>query len=138
MSSAVVVPCMSVELAAVPASVPAMRDALRGFLADHGAGRLVRARVTLATGEAVTNAVLHAYPDGQSGTVRIDADLEDDELEVVVSDHGRGFAADCEPSAGLGLGLALMRKESAEFEIHDRPLGGVEVWMRFPLRAEAA
>jgi serine/threonine-protein kinase RsbW len=130
---AAAVPCISLELAAVPANVPAIRDALRAFLVDHGASRHVQDRVTLATTEAVTNAVVHAYPDGPFGTVRIDADLEEDELEVVVSDEGRGFVADSKPTAGLGLGLALMRKESIAFEIRDRPLGGVEVWMRFPL-----
>jgi anti-sigma regulatory factor (Ser/Thr protein kinase) len=138
MLRAVTVPCISLELAAVPASVPAIRDAIRDFLVEHGASRPIEDAVTLATTEAVTNAIVHAYSGGGAGTVRIDADLEEDELEIVVSDDGRGFTADSEPGSRLGLGLALIRTGSTAFEIRDRALGGVEVWMRFPLRAEAA
>jgi anti-sigma regulatory factor (Ser/Thr protein kinase) len=132
MLRAVTVPCISLELAAVPASVPTIRDAIRDFLVEHGASRPIEDAVTLATTEAVTNAIVHAYSGRGAGIVRVDADLEDHELEIVVSDDGRGFTADSEPARGLGLGLALMRTGSTAFEIRDRPLGGVEVWMRFP------
>jgi len=36
---------------------------------------------------------------------------------------------------GLGFGLAFMREGALAFEVRDRPTGGVEVWMRFPLAA---
>jgi hypothetical protein len=49
----------------------------------------------------------------------------------VVADGGRGFTTS--PTEGLGLGLAFVRAGTAAFELRDRPLGGVEVWMRFAL-----
>ena len=78
---------------------------------------------------------MHAYA-GEPGEVRVDADVEDEELELVVTDDGRGFTPG--PAPGLGLGLGLIRASAAAFEIRDRPLGGVEVWMRFPLGSGAA
>ena len=80
--------------------------------------------------EFVTNAVRHAYPDG-SGDVEILLDIEDGELELVVTDDGQGFTT--QPVTGLGIGLTVMREVTDAFEVRDRALGGVEVWMRFAL-----
>ena len=127
------VPSVYVELPAIAASVAVARAAVRAFAASHGAGASLQAAIALATTEATANAVMHAYPGDRPGTIRVDADLEDGELEIVVSDHGRGFTRPDQPSPGLGVGLALMRQESSAFEIRDKPVGGVEVWMRFQL-----
>jgi len=54
----------------------------------------------------VENAIKHgldALPEG--GTVRLAADLHDDELRVTVADSGRGFSA----NRGTGVGLANIR-----------------------------
>lgn len=126
-----VVPYVSIELPAVPGSVPAIRRRVSAFAAEHGATPELRAAIEIAVTESVTNVVRHAYPDDEPGTVEVLADVEEDALEVVVSDDGRGFVPG--PSPGLGIGLGLMREHSGEFEIRDRRLGGVEVWMRFPL-----
>jgi anti-sigma regulatory factor (Ser/Thr protein kinase) len=128
-----VIPSVSLELPAVAASVAVARAAVRAFAASHGAGPDLQAAIALATTEAATNAAVHAYPAHRSGTIRIDADLEDGDIEIVVTDHGNGFNRPDDPSPGLGVGLALMRQESSAFEIRDHPRGGVEVWMRFPL-----
>ena len=96
--------------------------------AEHGASAMLLAAIQLAVTEAVVNAVKHGY-GGADGELRVDVDVEDGALELVVADCGRGFAS--EPDEGLGLGLALMRAGTSAFEVRDRPLGGVEVWMRF-------
>jgi anti-sigma regulatory factor (Ser/Thr protein kinase) len=134
-SATILVPSVSVELPAVATSVAVARAAIRAFAAGHGASAWVEAAVALATSEAATNAVLHAYPGDRAGTIWLDADVEDDELEVVVADDGRGFVRPDHPRPGLGWGLALMREHSSAFQVRDRPLGGVEVWMRFALTA---
>ena len=125
-----VVPSVAMELPAVPASVTAARQRARAFAADNGAGLRTLAAITLAVSEAVGNAVRHAYP-GSHGDVQVLLDVEDGELELVVMDEGQGFTT--APVTGLGVGLAVMRELSDAFEVRDRPVGGVEVWMRFAL-----
>jgi len=126
----VAVPCLTVVRPAVPASVGEIRRAVRDFAVANGARGAVLAAIAQAVSEAVTNAVLHAYPR-RPGTVRVDIDVEGDELEVVVVDEGRGFTS--APAPGLGLGLALVREGASQFEIRDRVPRGVEVWLRYAL-----
>jgi serine/threonine-protein kinase RsbW/stage II sporulation protein AB (anti-sigma F factor) len=85
----------------------------------------------LAVSEAAANAVVHAYRATEPGLVRVEADVEEGTIEIVVLDDGDGFTD--APVPGLGFGLAFMRERALAFEVRDRPAGGVEVWMRFPL-----
>jgi anti-sigma regulatory factor (Ser/Thr protein kinase) len=100
------------------------------FAEANGAHGQALAAIELAVSEAVANVVVHAYPGG-TGDVTVFADVENRELELVVTDDGEGFRT--EPAPGLGLGLGLMRQSATAFEVRDRPLGGVEVWLRFAL-----
>lgn len=124
----VAVPYLSITGHVAAADVGAIRRRVWAFAAEHGASGMELAAIQIAISEAVANAVEHGYGGG-GGEVRVDVDVEDGELEVVVADGGRGFMG--EPGEGLGLGLALMRAGASAFEVRDRPLGGVEVWMRF-------
>ncbi len=115
--------------AADPESVAQARRALGDFAAGAGAApRLVEA-VRLATSEAVTNAVRHAYGDGP-GYVHVTAGIVSDELWVLIADDGGGL----EPRSGrpgLGLGLCLIAQLSDRMAIVARAGGGTEVRMRF-------
>jgi len=124
------VPSVAIELPAVPASVTAARHRVREFAARQGAGAGTLTAIELAVTEAVGNAVRHAYAD-EPGAVQVMLDVEQDELELVVMDDGQGFTT--RTVTGLGLGLVVMREVCDAFEVRDRPLGGVEVWMRFAL-----
>ena len=126
------VPCLSIVRPATAAVVAEIRSKVRDFAAANGANARALAAVALAVDEAVSNVVQHAYA-GTGGMVRVEADVEEDEIELVVADDGRGFVPG--PAPGLGLGLALMREGAIAFQVRDRPLGGVEVWIRFPLAA---
>ena len=128
----VAVPCLTLIRPATAEVVGDARSAVSAFAEANGASDETLIAIAMAVSEAVANVVVHAYA-GVPGEVRVDADVEDDELELVVSDDGRGFMPGSAP--GLGLGLGLIRACAAAFEIRDRPLGGVEVWMRFPLEA---
>ena len=128
----VAVPYLTIAGHVSAVEVAAIRRRVRAFAAAHGASPREVFAIGLAVGEAVVNCVMHGY-DGGGGEVRVEVDLEDGDLEVVVADGGRGFTT-C-PSEGLGLGLAFVRAGSTAFEVRDRPLGGVEVWMRFALGA---
>jgi anti-sigma regulatory factor (Ser/Thr protein kinase) len=126
----VAVPFLSIAGYVSVAEVAGIRGRVRAFAAEHGASEREVFEIGLAVGEAVVNSVVHGYDNG-GGEVRVEVDVEDGEIEVVVADGGRGFSTS--PSEGLGLGLAFVRAGTTAFEIRDRPLGGVEVWMRFVL-----
>lgn len=87
------------------------------------------ADLKLALTEACSNSVRHAYRDGREGTVEIVYDLQPDRLVVEVSDDGPGFdyveteGEDRELTEG-GLGLAIIRSLSDEFELGERSSGG--------------
>jgi stage II sporulation protein AB (anti-sigma F factor) len=127
----VTVPCLSLVLPAEPESVGEARRLVREFAVAHGATGEALAAIELAVSEAAANAVVHAYDGDGPGALRVEADVEDGEFELVVTDDGRGFTTATTP--GLGFGLAFVRQDSTAFEIRDRPLGGVEVWARFRL-----
>jgi two-component sensor histidine kinase len=57
--------------------------------------------------ELVTNACKYAYPEGQSGEVRILFGANDGGYRLVVEDDGPGFSAS-EPSQGTGLGRTVI------------------------------
>ena len=115
------------------ASVPSARHAAGDFAASVGAERQ---DVELAVSEAVSNSVVHAYPDGMScpdgttGTITLRAELRGAALIVVVRDDGTGLRPDLQ-SKGIGLGLPLIARISDEYRIEDLPQGGAVVTMRF-------
>ncbi|MGH3097386.1 MAG: SpoIIE family protein phosphatase [Streptosporangiales bacterium] len=78
------------RLANDPASLGQVREAFAGWLDDLGATADDRFGWELAAGEAVSNAIEHAYPGGEVGTVRFEAELHSDGvLECRVSDDGQ-------------------------------------------------
>src|SRR5262249_17184291 len=88
------------------------------------------ADLKLALTEACSNSVRHAYRDGRTGVVDIDYDLQSDHRGIEVSDDGRGLdyvEADGEVPGELtegGLGLAIIRSLTDEFELGSRNGGG--------------
>jgi anti-sigma regulatory factor (Ser/Thr protein kinase) len=116
-----------------PESVGHARHLLTDFAAAAGATERQIEAVRLASSEALTNAVLHAYR-GEPGKVHITAARVSSELWVLIADDGCGL----EPQAdrpGLGLGLGLIAQLSDHVAIAPRAGGGTEVRMRFTLVA---
>jgi anti-sigma regulatory factor (Ser/Thr protein kinase) len=114
-----------------PESVGQARHRLADFAAAAGATERQVEAVRLASSEALTNAVLHAYR-GQAGSIQTTAALVSNELWVLIADEGIGL----EPRAdrpGLGLGLGLIAQLSDSLAISPRASGGTEVRMRFNL-----
>jgi serine/threonine-protein kinase RsbW len=77
----------------------------------------------LALTEACTNCVRHAYPE-QPGTVEITYELEPSRLVVEVADDGLGFVLNGDDEEREldegGLGLAIIRAVTDEFELAER------------------
>ncbi|PTQ51615.1 MAG: Anti-sigma F factor [Brockia lithotrophica] len=104
------------------------------------------AELKTAVSEAVTNAIIHAYPDG-GGWVSVEAVLEGDLLTLVVRDEGVGIAdveearqplfttrSDLERS---GMGFVIMENFMDSVEVESSPGKGTVVRMtkRFATRS---
>src|SRR5205823_1204097 len=96
-----------------------------------------RDAVELAVAEAVGNAVLHAFPEGSSGTVAVAARVEEGAFVVLVADDGIGMRPN-PSSRGLGFGLPLIAQLSSGVEILERAGGGTELRIRFPAPSQRA
>jgi serine/threonine-protein kinase RsbW/stage II sporulation protein AB (anti-sigma F factor) len=115
-------------LPALPSSIAEARRAVGDYASSCG----VDPRdVKLAVSEAVTNAILHGYPDDPDGEITIDARPNGALLAVTVSDAGSGI--DPQPlGKGLGLGLPLIGRVTRSVEISSGGDGrGTQLIMRF-------
>lgn len=124
---------LSESLPASSESIPKARIAMGHFAAEAGANPEQQEHVRLVVSEAVTNVVQHAYAGGP-GEVHLAGMVVSDELWILVSDDGMGLCAGGD-SQGLGLGLAWMAQFSDGMTIVARSSGGLEVRLRFDLRA---
>ncbi len=109
------------------------RAAVREFVGTSAIGAEDVDAMLLCVSEAVTNAVLHAYPDPSvAGDVEVEAGLFGTHLDLIVRDHGRGIAPRA-TSPGFGVGLPLIAQMASSAEVHNHPAGGTEITMRFDL-----
>ncbi|HEY5759072.1 MAG TPA: histidine kinase dimerization/phosphoacceptor domain -containing protein [Steroidobacter sp.] len=63
----------------------------------------------LMTTELITNALKHAYPGGDKGSVRIAVSGSQRQLLLQVDDDGRGLPVDFNPRGGAGLGMRIVQ-----------------------------
>jgi serine phosphatase RsbU (regulator of sigma subunit)/anti-sigma regulatory factor (Ser/Thr protein kinase) len=74
-------------------AVPVVATIARALVADEIAALEVdeqrRFGILVALGEALANAIEHAYRDGTGGVIRLDITTQDDELVLTVEDYGR-------------------------------------------------
>ncbi len=96
---------LQLAIAPDPAAVRGVREQVRAWLAERGAGEEELAEITSALSEAVTNATEHPS-DTKRHTVEVRTQLLDDQVEITVRDFG-GWRA---PRGGgdRGRGLPLM------------------------------
>lgn len=106
----------------------ATRHALRAWLEATGARSRSIDEMILAAGEALANAIEHAYlRDARPGAVVLDATIEGSSVEIVVRDVGHWRQV---PAPGpRGRGLMLMNRAMDEVVL-DRSSGGTRVTMR--------
>ncbi len=88
----------------------------------------------LVVNELVTNAVQHAYPAGQGGTVTIQARGTVEAVTVSVADNGVGLPGG-ESDSGLGSTIvkAMGRQIGATIETRTAPGAGTTITLRLPL-----
>ncbi|MGA8534289.1 MAG: ATP-binding protein [Candidatus Tumulicola sp.] len=121
---------LSLERVALPETAAPMRHALGAFLDALDIPECVRLDVVTAVGEALANAVEHAYRNGPVGEVKIVARMEPDGvLAVEVVD--RGTFADPRPRPNRGFGLRIVRSVAQTVTLETN--AGTTVCMRFDL-----
>lgn len=127
---------LSESYPAVPASVTLARRRLKRFASEAGASGEQLDAISLASSEALTNVVLHAYRDRPDGRIDMVAAVAGEELWVLIADEGLGLRPRSD-SPGLGMGLAMIAAITDGMELVTRSCGGTELRMRFSLRSSS-
>lgn len=87
-----------------------MRHRCIGAAAALGASESQRWAVALASTEAASNVIRHAYPHRDDGELMLEASIAGEGLiQVLIIDTGVGLAA-AQPGSGLGQGLAIVQR----------------------------
>jgi serine/threonine-protein kinase RsbW/stage II sporulation protein AB (anti-sigma F factor) len=113
---------------AQPQHVAELRTAVVEFAQSVGFSDA--GEIAIAVSEAITNAVVHAYRDTETGDVRVVACDKPDRLVVVVRDYGDGMMPRHD-SPGLGLGLPLISTMTSELQIEAADGSGTLLRMHF-------
>jgi stage II sporulation protein AB (anti-sigma F factor) len=132
---------MRLTLVSIPSNVAVARIAVATFAASQGFSVAEIEEIKVAVSEAVSNSVLHAYPDG-TGEVTVRAIHEENEsgrgeLVVEVMDHGTGIgdiAKAKEPGYStipehMGLGFSFMESFMDSLFLESQPEKGTLVRM---------
>ena len=125
-------PDLELKLPARAENVAVVRHAFGGFAEALSVDEQTLADIKLAVTEACTNVVIHAYEDGEVGSLEVDASIDDRLLTVVIRDNGRGIVPRPD-SPGLGLGLPLIATLAETLELGKNDADHTEVRMTFAL-----
>lgn len=123
-------PRLEITVPAIAASLETAREAVGNWLSGLRSSVEDGAGMALAVGEALANAVQHAFIDTRTGTVSIEASLlSDGVLSCSVRDDGRWLGPESVQPEPRGRGLALMERVSDWMELSRGP-GGTVVKLR--------
>lgn len=122
--------------AAKPDVVRPLRHALRGFLDALELEDDLRDDVLTAVGEALANAVEHAYDAREPGSVELFVRTQPEAAETLLVDVvDRGSFIERDLRSGRGLGLRIVRAIARTVSIDTE--GGTRVQMTFDARPAA-
>ena len=132
MSDVVPAPEVVLNMPARAEGVGVVRQALAGMADALAFYAAVLSDMKMAVTEACTNVVVHAY-DEQAGQLEVQMLAGEEDLTIVVRDHGTGIQP--RPTRrdvpALGLGLPLIAALSDSFELRGSVGEGTEVRMTF-------
>jgi serine/threonine-protein kinase RsbW len=127
-------PALQMTVLSKPENIAVVRHGLAGLAEGLGAAPDLVDDIKTAVSEAVTNAVVHGYPESM-GPIDVEATVTDRRLEIVVRDQGSGMQprplSDGETS--LRVGLALIGALSDEFVVRGDEGSGTELRISFDL-----
>ncbi len=114
---------------AKPGTAGPMRHALAAFLTVLEIDPDLSEDILMAVGEALANAVEHAYADATPGVVELYARVDPEELlSIDVADEGN-FIEREEPRPGRGFGLRIVRTVARAVSVETD--GGTRIHMIF-------
>jgi anti-sigma regulatory factor (Ser/Thr protein kinase) len=126
---------IDMRVAAIPQNVGRIRSATRRFIDSLEVDEEVAHAILLATGEAVANAVEHAYAgEAEPGDVLVRVRADGEQAEVVIEDFGRWARGESDPERGRGLGLM---RELASVASIEKASSGTIVRLDFALAPRA-
>lgn len=111
-----------------PTTPAQLRHTLAAFLNAIDIDGSLRDDIIIAVGEAVANAVEHAYETQEPGRVELHASTDDDNT-LLVDVYDRGAFIDRELREGRGLGLRIVRAIARAVSIDTE--GGTRIRMVF-------
>ena len=102
------------------------------------------ADIKTVVSEAVTNAIIHAYPNRDDGIVKIKASIINDEIEIEISDTGAGienveeakkplFTTKCNLERS-GMGFAIMESFMDELKVESILGLGTKITMTMKIK----
>ncbi|MDQ6614508.1 MAG: ATP-binding protein [Actinomycetota bacterium] len=127
---------LDLSLPAESRLLAAARAVLAVCLREFGAPAGVVDDVILATDEACTNVLRHAYPEGRANNYVLRADLQQERIQIEVVDEGVGFDLMAKPPprdddghlAPSGRGFEVMCRLMTSVEIESpTPTGGTRL-----------
>ena len=107
---------LRLELRAIDSTPSAMRHALSSFLTALKIPEDRRIDIVTASGEALANAVEHAYPESDVGGVELNA-IMDRPDSIVVEVIDRGAYVEPKERSNRGFGLRIVRAVAESVEI---------------------
>jgi anti-sigma regulatory factor (Ser/Thr protein kinase) len=127
---------LQMSLPAKAENVAVVRHAIAGLAERIGMDEAAIADLKTVVTEACMNVVVHAYPEDETGLLKIEAVPDLDGLTVAVRDFGRGISPRPRVDRpSLRIGLALIAALSSSFEIRGGVERGTEIRMHLPLRS---
>jgi stage II sporulation protein AB (anti-sigma F factor) len=82
---------MNLQFAALSQNESFARIAVASFVSQLDVTLEQIEEIKTVVSEAVTNAIIHGYEDNPEGMVRISVTLEDDVVDLVIEDDGKGI-----------------------------------------------
>jgi anti-sigma regulatory factor (Ser/Thr protein kinase) len=127
-------PALQMTVLSSPENIAVVRHGLAGLAEGLGAPPDLVDDIKTAVSEAVTNAVVHGYPDSP-GPIDVEARLAGSRLEIIVRDHGAGIQPRplSDEQNSLRVGLALIGALSDEFVVRGEEGSGTELRISFDL-----
>lgn len=95
--------------------------------------------IKTAVSEAVTNCIVHAYPNNENGEIIIESTIEDNSIHISVSDYGLGiediekalqpFYSTRSSEERSGMGFTVMQTFMDEVKVFSAPNDGTKIEM---------
>ena len=117
---------MTLKVSAVSENESFVRTVVSAFMLQLNPSLEELSDVKTTVSEAVTNSIVHAYPDGD-GEITVECEAGDGYIKIIISDSGIGipcvelalepFYTTKESEERSGLGFTIMKSFMDEFEV---------------------